>query len=95
MRTPEDREYWHTKDVGYVTGLHAAAQWVAAFDQDLPKFDRETCQRLAAGLAAMTLSAVKRLGVNPDGTEARDWPPADARARGELAAKRRVGGTDA
>lgn len=47
-------------DPGYVRGLEAAARWAAAFDQDIPGLDRDTCRQLAKGLAAMAESARTR-----------------------------------
>lgn len=50
-------------DTGYVRGLRAAVRWLAAFDQDLPGFDRATCQQLATGMRAMAHHAEQRTGV--------------------------------
>ncbi len=49
-----------------VKALYEAARWVAAFDQDLPGFDRETCRRLAAGMKTMANSAATRLAAKPN-----------------------------
>lgn len=49
-----------------VKALYEAASWLSAFDQDLPGLDRNTCQRLHAGMRAMADSAAQRLH-NVDG----------------------------
>lgn len=71
-------------DEGYVRGLHAAARWLAMFDQDLPDFDRATCQRLAAGMRAMAASAGERLGV--EGSDGQPEPAGDVPAAAGLGA---------
>jgi hypothetical protein len=64
------------RDIGYVTGVYAAAQWLASIELRRG-YDQDTWRQIRAGLDAMTLAAIGRLGVNPDGCESRDWGAAD------------------
>jgi hypothetical protein len=66
--------------VGYVTGLYAAAQWLAQYGEHRRGYDRDTVDQLVAGLTATTVAAIKRLDVNPDGVNAEDWGVGDAAA---------------
>jgi len=69
---------------GYVTGLYAAAQWVAQYGEHRHGYDRDTVDQLVAGLTAMTVAAIKRLDVHPDGCDSTDW------GTGETAAYERM-----
>lgn len=84
-RLRRDRSQPRADDVraGYVTGLYAAAQWLAQYEQRRG-YDQDTWRQLRAGLNAIVLHAVERLGYNPDGCTTTDWGAGDMAALEQL-----------
>lgn len=55
MSTPTERE------LGYIDGIKAVRSLLSTFDQSLPGFDRQTCQKLYAATINMQEAAIKRI----------------------------------
>lgn len=49
------------REEGYLEGIKAVRSLLFTFDQDLPNFDRRTCQKLYTAVCSMHEAAIKRL----------------------------------